>query len=178
MRQLLARRSTIGHSADAALTGRQVLWILIGFFGSVFAVNGWFVYDALSTYSGDVGEGAYTQGLAYNRRIAADERQSDLDWHAGVDVVLPSNTQTAKATITLADGAGAPLTGRVVSFTIGRPATSNFDHSLTLAEVAPGVYSGKVSNLTPGAWIADAEIMAHANDKPEYRLRRRLWLKP
>ena len=57
------------------LSGRHILGILAGFFGIVFAVNGFFIYRALSTHSGEVASEPYAQGLAYNDRIAAAVRQ-------------------------------------------------------------------------------------------------------
>jgi nitrogen fixation protein FixH len=166
-------QSLVRREAGATLTGRQVLGILLGFFGSIFAVNGWFVYDALSTYSGEVDKGGYQQGIAYNDRIAAESRQAELGWHTGLDVAAAGT-----ATLTLADAAGTPVTGRVVSLTVGRPATAAFDHTLTLGETAPGVYSGSLAGLTAGTWVADAAVKTTADSEPEYRLRRRVWLKP
>ena len=37
-----------------AVKGRHVLFMFLGFFGAVFAVNGYFLYEALSTHSGVV----------------------------------------------------------------------------------------------------------------------------
>ncbi len=54
--------------------------LLIAFFGVIFAVNGYFLYSALSTHTGVVAIEPYRKGLAYNERIAADERQKALGW--------------------------------------------------------------------------------------------------
>ena len=56
------------------LNGRHVLIGLLLFFGTIFAVNGYFMFVALSTYTGVVADEPYRKGLAYNARIAADER--------------------------------------------------------------------------------------------------------
>ncbi len=60
------------RQVDGALTGRHVLLIFLAFFGSIFAVNGWFLYSALSTHTGVVAVEPYRKGLAYNERIARD----------------------------------------------------------------------------------------------------------
>ena len=62
------------------LRGRHVLWAFLGFFATVFVVNGAMIYSAVSTHSGLVANEPYRKGLHYNERIAADERQARLGW--------------------------------------------------------------------------------------------------
>ena len=62
------------------LRGRHVLWVFLGFFATVFVVNGAMIYSAVSTYSGLVANEPYRKGLHYNERIAAAERQANLGW--------------------------------------------------------------------------------------------------
>ena len=61
------------------LRGRHVLWVFLGFFATVFVVNGAMIYSAVSTYSGLVANEPYRKGLHYNERIAAAERQATWD---------------------------------------------------------------------------------------------------
>jgi nitrogen fixation protein FixH len=70
---LVARRSR-------NVNGRDVLAILLSFFGVIFAVNGALIYAAVSTHTGLVANEPYRKGLAYNERILADERQAQLGW--------------------------------------------------------------------------------------------------
>jgi len=62
------------------LRGRHVLFAFLGFFGVIFAVNGVFLYAALSTHTGVVANEPYRKGLNYNQRIAAFQAQEQLGW--------------------------------------------------------------------------------------------------
>ena len=48
------------------LTGRHVLYMILGFFGVVLLANVVFVYLAMDTFTGLATEGAYVKGLSYN----------------------------------------------------------------------------------------------------------------
>lgn len=50
--------------------GRIVLFSILSAFGVVFAVNGFFVYKAISTHQGEVIEDAYQKGLAYDEIVS------------------------------------------------------------------------------------------------------------
>ena len=155
------------------LSGRHVLIGLVAFFAVVLAVNGVFLYMALSTYTGVVSTEPYRKGLHYNDRIAAEEAQKRLGWRVDVADIDPSGAIRVNVT----DATGAALRGLVVAARIGRPSTSSYDSKATLVESAPGVYTGSVPRLDTGSWQLDVEMKAALSDD-NYRLRRRLWLKP
>ena len=156
------------------LTGRHVLAILIGFFGVVFSVNGYFLSRALSTHTGVVSVEPYRQGLAYNLRIAADERQTALGWR---DVVRLMPDGAVSVTITTPDG--APVGGLMVEGVLARPATASADIALQLNEIGSGQYIARTNAPAPGAWIVAIEARRRDETmEPVYRARRRLWLEP
>jgi nitrogen fixation protein FixH len=160
-------------AASGKLQGRHVLMLFVAFFGAIFAVNGYFLYAALATHTGVVSQEPYRKGLAYNDRIAADERQSALGWQHTIDLALDGHVR-----LRMTDAAGHPVAGLRFEATVGRPVTGDFDRRLALAETAPGVYEGRVAALTSGAWIAGLEAFATSGQEPIYRGRNRLWLKP
>ena len=155
------------------LEGRHVLAILLSFFGVVFAMNGYFLFSALSTHTGVVAIEPYRKGLAYNARIAADERQTEIGWRDTLAV-----GRDGKIRVTLVDKSGAPVLGLVVTSVVGRPATARFDRAARLVEEAPGQYIANVSALADGSWLVSIEAGDAANAEPVFRSRRRLWLKP
>ena len=53
-----------------AVTGRKALWVLLGFFGVILAVNATFVYLAVSSFSGLETDNAYVKGLNYNTTLS------------------------------------------------------------------------------------------------------------
>ncbi len=159
---------------DRGLQGHHVLYAMLAFFGVIFAVNGLMLYHALATHSGLVAQEPYRKGLAYNERIAADERQAGLMW--SVDVIVSRQGGIA---VTLADVGGKPVGGRRVEATLGRAASSRQDLRLHLIEDVPGRYVAMAGAIGPGAWVVDAVVRDAADAMtPLYRLRRRLWLKP
>lgn len=161
----------IGKGAGG-LEGRHVLYALLAFFGVVFAVNGYFLYSALSTYSGVVAAEPYRKGLAYNERIAADERQQVLGWQDRI-----AATTGGALTVALTDGAGTPIHGLAVKATVGRPSTRQYDRVASLAEGASGAYAAELGALEEGSWIVAIEVHSRGAEAPVYRAKRRLWLK-
>ena len=155
------------------LLGWHVMAIMLGFFGCIFAVNGYFIFRALATHSGVVSEEPYRKGLGYNQRIAADDRQAALNWRANLDVKASGAVKLA-----LHDASGRPISNQRVALTVGRPSTRSFDQTIALAETAPGIYAGTTHELAAGTWIADADVQDPHNPNTDYRIRRRLWLTP
>jgi len=162
--------------AEGKLTGRHVLIVMLGFFGLIFAVNGYFLYAALATHTGVVANEPYRKGLAYNDRIAAEARQNALGWRQGVTLAPDGKALVA----TFADRSGNAVTGLVLSGQIGRPSTGSHDVVLRFEETAPGRYTASFSALPRGGWLVDLQAAreASAGEDVVFRSRRRLWLKP
>ena len=162
---LIARR-------PQGVQGRHVLWALLAFFGTVFAVNGALIYEAVSTHTGLVANEPYRKGLAYNERIAADERQARLGWTETIEV-----GREGHVTLALAERDGRAVRGLKVEGVLGRPATNRQDVKLALAETAPGRYEAQAGTIGEGSWLITLEARQQTGAEPVYRSRRRLWLK-
>ena len=155
------------------LLGRHVLWIFLGFFATVFVVNGAMIYSAVSTYSGLVANEPYRKGLHYNERIAAAERQAHLGWTDALQVGWDGQVRMA-----LSDSDGRPVRGMRVAGVLGRPSTNRHDVVLQLIEGSPGQYEARTAPLAEGNWLVSLEVREHEAADPIYRTRRRIWLKP
>jgi len=158
------------------ITGRTVLFILMGFFGVMFAVNGVFTYFAVSTFNGLVTEGSYRKGLEYDKQLAAEAAQERLGWSA--DLALAERGEQLR--FTLAGENGRPISGRQVRVRVGRPATDKFDRTVTLSETDPGVYTHDITLPGAGNWLASLEVLDGYDEAAQvvYRMKKRLWLKP
>lgn len=66
--------------AERKITGRTVLFWMIGFFTVIFIANAIFLHLAWKSFPGVVTETAYEDGLAYNDAIAASREQAARDW--------------------------------------------------------------------------------------------------
>jgi nitrogen fixation protein FixH len=160
--------------APGRLEGRHVLAILLGFFTIIFAVNGYFLYSALSTHTGIVANEPYRKGLAYNTRIDAEARQAELNWTDATSIA-PDGTVAVAVT----GPEGRKVQDLVLTGMISRPSTAQYDRPLRFAEVEPGRYTFAAGVLDSGSWIVAIEGRMSAADKdPIYRARRRLWLTP
>lgn len=139
------------HSADAKLKGWHVLLIMMAFFGVMFAVNGIFLYSAITSFPGEDVEKSYAQGLEYNSALEARRAQAELGWtiRAGL---TGSDARTVAVEIEAADG--EPVVRMDVQATLRRPVTDAEDIVLSLqADQAAGRYTAPLPHdLAPGQW--------------------------
>jgi nitrogen fixation protein FixH len=163
--------SVDGASKAKGVTGWHVLWTLLTALAIVSAVNGIFIYKAVSTYSGDVANEPYRKGLNYNQRIEADERQAQLGWNSQIDL----RGDQGPVVVTLRQAGGEPVTGLAVAGEMGRAATRHDDVKFTARETSPGVYEAPV-RAGPGSWIVNFTAMRSGEGQPVFRARKRFCL--
>jgi nitrogen fixation protein FixH len=172
-----AARDGKAQMEERVITGRHVLLGMIAFFGVIFAVNGVFLYESLSTYTGVVSREPYRKGLNYNERIEAEKEQQALGWVS--DIALAGTGDGLE--IVINDHNGNPIGGLSFDGRLGRPATEELDVALDVKETAPGRYRATFTTLAPGAWQVDlaARQLTGAGDKIIWRARKRLrWHNP
>lgn len=138
------------------LTGRAVLFWLLGFFGCVFAVNGLLVKAATSTFAGLETSSSYKAGLMFKQELDSAERQAALHWQ--VDGKLVDKDGQAVLDLAVHDAKGVAVTGLTARARLAHPATDKFDHDLPLDRVGAGSFHGAVM-AAPGQWelIVDLE---------------------
>lgn len=156
------------------LTGRHVLGGLLAFFGVVLAVNGVFVYLALSSWTGIDTEDAYSRGLAYNDVLAAAAAQRKLGWRVDVDIAN-SAPRTARIAFDARDASGLAVEGLAVEAAIRRPTDEQLDRRVPLASAAPGRYLGEVTLPRAGNW--DVRLIARAGGEVRYIVEQRAWIR-
>lgn len=155
------------------LTGWHVLWMLIGGFGTVFAINGVMAWYAIETFPGLVSNDAYREGLEYNRTLAAKAEQAKLGWR--VDVALTGNGTKRAVTARFRDRDGRPISGLKVGATIVWPVVAGSDRRAVLNETAPGDYHAEIALPSLGNWRLDVEAVR--GDGARWRMERSLWLR-
>ncbi|MEX2454907.1 MAG: FixH family protein [Rhodospirillaceae bacterium] len=143
------------------LTGRHVLMVVVGFFAVIFAVNGVFLYLSLSTHPGVSTGDAYRKGLHFNRELDAGDRQRALGWQAEI------SHDDGVVTLRLRQSGGAPLAGVAVALEARRPATAADDRTLSVDEVAPGVFRAAGPPLAAGRWM----LVGNVSDPDGHRFR-------
>ncbi|KAF0107891.1 MAG: FixH family protein [Hyphomonadaceae bacterium] len=146
------------------LKGWHVLLIILGMFGVVFAVNGYMIYKAITTLSGEEPH-AYMEGLKFNETLSARAAQSQAGWTmkldmrrgAGGDVQFIAN---------LKDKAGKAVHGANMQGQVGRPADDKHDMALNFAESEAGTYVARLPELGPGKW--DFRASANLVGAPQF----------
>jgi len=132
------------------LTGHAVLLYLVGFFGIIFAVNGWLVQAATSTFGGLETPSSYKAGLMFESEVARAERQQALHWH--VDGKLTRDRKgEAVLDISVRDAQGAPVTGLSADATLAHPADARLDQIIHLVKSGAGAFHGEARSRS-GQW--------------------------
>jgi len=143
------------------ITGRTVLYAMLGFFGVIFSVNGLFVYFALSSWPGLSTDQPYEKGIKYNRTLAKAEEQIDTGWVSRASLSIQGGV-----IIVMTDRSGGVVSDLDVNGIIKRPARAGLDQKFSLLETVPGQYESQVSPVLPGRWRL--EVRAIQNSKQVY----------
>jgi nitrogen fixation protein FixH len=161
-------------TAKKELTGRHVLYMVLGFFGVVLLANVVFVYLAMDTFTGLATEGAYVKGLSYNDVLEEAEAQDALGWRVEIErqALGPRRWQLTAA---FRDREGGPIEDLSVQLEVRRPTQEGFDALLDLAPLGGGRYGVEHEFPLVGQW--DLRIVAFEGAAPVYRSEQRAWVK-
>ncbi len=132
------------------LTGRAVLLWLVGFFAVIFAVNGWLVQAATSTFGGLETDSSYKAGLMFEQEVAKAERQQELKWQVD-GALVRGRGGAAVLDISVRDAQGQPVDGLTADATLAHPANSRLDHVIHLGAAGAGRFHGE-DTAQPGQW--------------------------
>jgi nitrogen fixation protein FixH len=136
--------------SDFRLTGRMVLFGLVGFFAIVMGVNAIMIRAATSTFGGVETANAYQAGLAFNRQQAGVLAQDALHWNVTAELTRGVDG-VAALVVSVSDSAGTPLTALDVDGRLLHPADARRDHHITLRELAAGRFEGS-EPVPSGLW--------------------------
>ena len=145
------------------LTGRHVLFILVGVFAFVAAVNGYMIWRAIGSFPGVVTDSSYRDSQRFNRSIADAQEQAQRGWKVDARA---DRAPDGRLTVRLEahDAQGAPIAGVVFKAVLQHPANRALDHAVALLPVpgASGVFEGLATGVAEGKWGLEVE---GANDK-------------
>ena len=155
------------------LTGRAVLFWLLGFFGFVFVVNAVMVKAATSTFGGVETKSSYKAGLMFKQEVAAAERQEARHWR--VDGKLGRDAAgEAVLDLEARDGKGAPVTGLIAKALLAHPADERLDREIVLNRIGAGQFHGQ-AQAKPGQWELIVDL--YRGDDRVFRSRSRVTLR-
>ncbi|TBW37181.1 nitrogen fixation protein FixH [Siculibacillus lacustris] len=149
----MSRADQPPEPAEFRLTGRHVLAILVGCFGIVFAVNGYMLYRAVSSFPGTVTESSYRDSQHFNDEIAAARAQAARGWKVSATAVRDADGR-AVLRVEARDATGAPIQGLAFKATLQHPANRALDRHVAMAAVAggSGLFEGAATDVAPGKW--------------------------
>jgi nitrogen fixation protein FixH len=133
------------------LTGRNVLFMLVAFFGVVIAVNMVMMKLAILTLPGTDVDSAYSASLAYENEIATAHDQNARNWKIDAHIQRSANGG-ATLQVEARDNSGKPMSGLKFQGRFERPTDRRADQPVALAETGIGIYRGSASLIAPGQW--------------------------
>ncbi|MTI00203.1 FixH family protein [Roseibium sp. RKSG952] len=157
-----------------AITGKTVLFWLLGFFAVIFTANAIFIYLALGSFPGVAVESSYKASQAFNSDIAAAKAQLARGWDVNAGVVRASG-QDVVVEVDAKDASGQALNGLLFTASLSRPANDLADISVPLSETSDGIYTARVPNIGAGNW--NVEIEATDDGQRVFRSQNRIFLK-
>ena len=152
------------------LTGRQVLFWIVGFFAVVFIANGFIVYFATDSWTGLETEDAYRKGLDYNNQIRAAQDQRALGWVADLSL-QPGDNELYRLTAEFTDAEDAPVFDLEVSATLKRPVQDRLDQTVMLESLGSGTYGEDVTLPASGQW--DVVVEARGPEGEQFVVEKR-----
>ena len=159
---------------ERKLTGKHALGMLLGFFAFMLIANGFFVYFALTSFSGLSTDDPYKKGLNYNAALAAKEEQLARNWKTDL-VIEETGVQELLITLNLTDANEQVPEFTDIKAVLRRPAVEGEDILLEFvqsgAELKAAVYAPKPGNWDLTMWLYGAGY------DTAYRVEKRLWVK-
>jgi len=155
------------------VTGRTVLFWLLGFFGAVFVVNAVMVRAATSTFGGLQTPSSYKAGLMFTGEAARAARQQARGWHVD-GTILRDRAGNAMLDISVHDAKGAAVTGLTADATLAHPADARRDRVIALSRVGAGEFRGQTQGHA-GQWELIVDL--YRGEARVFRSRSRVTLK-
>lgn len=171
-----ARADSQKTQADSApfKAWHAFLWFA-GFFGVMFAVNGIFLWTAITTFPGEDVKKSYLTGLTYNAELDRRAHQTEAGWNAGIGV--SGSGAQRQFTIRLMTKDRDALPAGAVTLDIRHPADRARDRTIALVPLGAGEYAADAADFAPGIWTViltadiDPETAGH-----EFRATREVYL--
>lgn len=148
------------------ITGKHVLFAMIGFFGAIIAVNIVFVKLAVQSFPGEEVEKSYYQGLNYNDALAEKERQAETGWRMQL-VEMPRAGEHTVLDVKLIKRDGTPVYNAALHGVLTRPTTEIGRQELEFYPMRDGVYRSDLAEIGAGAWDLSLEAMGAGEETIE-----------
>ncbi|HPD83718.1 MAG: FixH family protein [Alphaproteobacteria bacterium] len=136
---------------------KYILFAFLGFFGTLFLLDGIFVYTAVTTQTGVVTQSPYEKGLAYNNLLEEEKKQPKLKER------VTYNSPLLQWKLT--DENLNPIVKATVKARLIRPVQEGYDFDVDLVHKGGGVYEAQLSLPYKGQWVVKLESQWIQNDQ-------------
>lgn len=150
-------------------TGKHMLFVMLGFYGVIVAVNLTMAVFANTSWTGFVVENSYIASQEFDKRSAEGRAQAALGWTGELDI------RPGEIRYRLLDGRGNTVPLEWVIVDLHRPTSAAEDQRLELAAAELGTFSSEIGTISDGVWII--EITAEAGIDLPWRDVRRVILR-
>lgn len=154
------------------ITGRQVLFALVGFFAVVFGVNIYFIVTAIGSFPGEDVRRSWFQGIHYNDVLAERAAQDSLGWDASLGIGGEGAGTYAELRMTANE---APLGDLEIIAELRHPTDATLDRELVFVADGLGVWRAPLSDVALGRW--DIAFTARDLTGRTFEGKRRIWLR-
>jgi nitrogen fixation protein FixH len=150
-------------SREPRLTGRAVLFSLVGFFLVVAGANAVMITAAMTTFGGARTDSSYKAGQRFAAERAAVKAQDALGWTVGTALVTGASDADDAApgrvvTVSAVDAGGAPLAGLEAHVRLEHPADIRRDLDVAMTPAGPGLFEGTAA-AAHGQWDLVVELV-------------------
>lgn len=156
---------------EKQFSGWHALACFFGFFALMFAVNGVFLYQAITSFPGEDTPKSYLQGLNYNATLADRAAQTETGWRAEIGM------EDKQFLFRLKDEDGNPVGGLRAVVTFRRRATTQADTHFDLRGTDAGEYAIWVERLSSGQWEASVTVYDVDSDHLRFSARKMVDIK-
>ena len=144
-------------SDEFRVTGRFVLFCMLGFFAVVVGVNFTMARYAVTTFGGVETQSSYKAGLSFRAETNASHAQDALRWNVDVRLTRAASGM-ASLEVRPLDAGGRPLTGLGLIAELRHPSFARKDHAIEMRETSPGVYAGGAM-VDAGQWQLRLDLL-------------------
>lgn len=131
-------------------TGWHMLIIMVLFFGVIITVNMTMAVLAGRSWTGLVVKNSYVASQKFNDELLEAKRQQARGWKSGLAYTA------GQLSFELQDREGRPVVLTDMKAAVGRPASEQQDHTISLAHVGGGKYRAD-TKLAPGHWMVKVQ---------------------
>lgn len=153
----LSSETPSSQSGGFRLSGRHVLWMMLGFFGVIAAVNAVMMTLAIRTMPGLGVRNSYEASQNFNAGLGMIAAQDQRGWHVEISTTGIQSGEALR--VMIRDASGLAIHGLDGEARFERPTDKRKDQAFPLREKGAGIYEADIPALETGQWDLAVELL-------------------